>query len=104
MALRPIDNALPIEPERPKKQVKASNPIQKQSQIGVNDENKPPLPPSADATIDYISSENLKPVPDPESKIQVPLSLYMARVFLHSNRGKQKGIRLIFFQRICFNF
>ncbi|OAY56004.1 uncharacterized protein LOC110612089 [Manihot esculenta] len=70
MALRPIDNALPITPERPKKQAKVSAPIQKQAEFGVNDENKVPLPPSADAVIDYISSENLKAIPDPESKIQ----------------------------------
>lgn len=73
MALRPIDNALPITPERPKKQAKVSAPIQKQAEFGVNDENKVPLPPSADAVIDYISSENLKAIPDPESKIQVSL-------------------------------
>lgn len=70
MALRPIDNALPITPERPKKQVKISAPIQKHHEIGVNDENQAPL---TDAAIDYISSENLKPIPDPEFKIQVSL-------------------------------
>ncbi|GMJ14087.1 hypothetical protein like AT4G15830 [Hibiscus trionum] len=74
MALRPIGNALPTTPERPKKQAKVSIPIQtqkKQSDFGVvNDENKAPLPPSAEASIDYISSEDLKPFQDPESKIQ----------------------------------
>ncbi|GMI72150.1 hypothetical protein like AT4G15830 [Hibiscus trionum] len=74
MALRPIDNALPAISERPKKQAKASIPIQSQkkpSDFGVvNDENKAPLPPPAEASIDYISSENLKPFQDPESKIQ----------------------------------
>uniref|UniRef100_A0A6M2EUD1 TOG domain-containing protein n=1 Tax=Populus davidiana TaxID=266767 RepID=A0A6M2EUD1_9ROSI len=71
MALRPIDNSLPIAPERPKKHVKVvSVPIQKQSEVGVNDENKAPLPPSTDSTIDYISSDDLKPISDPESKIQ----------------------------------
>ncbi|KAJ6722086.1 ARM REPEAT SUPERFAMILY PROTEIN [Salix viminalis] len=69
MALRPIDNALPITPERLKKHVKVvSAPIQKQSEFGVNDENKAPLPPSS--TIDYVSSEDLKPVSDPVSMIQ----------------------------------
>ncbi|KAK8684529.1 hypothetical protein V6N13_040552 [Hibiscus sabdariffa] len=57
MALRPIDNALPTTPERPKKQAKVSIPIQTQkkpSDFGVlNDENKAPLPPSAEASIDY---------------------------------------------------
>ncbi|EOY06520.1 hypothetical protein QUC31_016227 [Theobroma cacao] len=71
MALRPIDNALPITPERPKKQAKVSVPVQKKpSEFGVNDENKAPLPPSADASVDYIPSENLKPFQDPESIIQ----------------------------------
>ncbi|CAK9318518.1 unnamed protein product [Citrullus colocynthis] len=62
MALRPIDNALPVTPERPKKQAKVAVPIQKR-----NDENQAPLPPSADASIDYVSSENLKPLTDPDS-------------------------------------
>ncbi|XP_065859473.1 uncharacterized protein [Euphorbia lathyris] len=71
MALRPIDNALPLTPERPKKQVKVSTPIQKQAEFGVNDENMVPLLPDTDAAvIDYISSENLEPIPDPEIKIQ----------------------------------
>lgn len=70
MALRPIDNALPITPERPKKPAKVPIPSQKKpSDIGVNDENKAPV--SADASIDYIPSENLKPFQDPETKIQV---------------------------------
>lgn len=64
MALRPIDNALPVTPERPKKQAKVVVPIQKG-----NDENQAPLPPSADATIDYVSSENLKPLTDPDSNV-----------------------------------
>ncbi|XVF62585.1 hypothetical protein PTKIN_Ptkin09bG0020200 [Pterospermum kingtungense] len=69
MALRPIDNALPITAERPKKPAKVPVPnLQKPSDIGVNDENKAPLP--ADASVDYIPSENLKPFQDPESKIQ----------------------------------
>ncbi|KAE8076763.1 hypothetical protein FH972_015390 [Carpinus fangiana] len=70
MALRPIDNALPITPERPKKQAKVVVPIQKQSDSAVTDENQAPLPPPADATVDYVLSENLKAIPDPESKIQ----------------------------------
>jgi hypothetical protein len=71
MALRPIDNALPTTPERPKKQAKVVVSIQKQSDSAVTDENQAPLPPSADATVDYVLSENLKAIPDPESKIQV---------------------------------
>ncbi|XP_057467551.1 uncharacterized protein LOC130756927 [Actinidia eriantha] len=71
MALRPLDNALPITPERPKKQTKVAVSVPKQSDVGVNDENRAPVPPTtADVTIDYISSENLKPLPDPEIKLQ----------------------------------
>lgn len=83
MALRPIDNALPTTtPERPKKQVKITVQIQKQPDFGVNDENKAPLPPSSDAAIDYIPSENLEAIPDPESKITVNrLSLFMVFSF-----------------------
>ncbi|KAL4272038.1 hypothetical protein GQ457_13G026780 [Hibiscus cannabinus] len=73
MALRPIDNALPITPDnlRPKKHAKVSIQTQKRaSEIGVNDENKAPLPQPVDASVDYIASENLKPFQDPESSIQ----------------------------------
>lgn len=74
MALRPLDNAMPIAAERPKKQAKIAISAHKEKQqpdIGVNDENRVPLPPpSADASIDYISSEDLKPFQDPNSKIQ----------------------------------
>ncbi|KAK4405565.1 hypothetical protein Sango_0563000 [Sesamum angolense] len=76
MALRPLDNALPVTPERPKKQAKIVIPAHKEKQqlpqIDVNDENKAPLPQpsSADASIDYISSEDLKAFQDPDVKIQ----------------------------------
>lgn len=72
MALRPLlDNPLPTVLERPKKQAKVAFTIQKQSDTGVNDENTVPvLPPPAEATIDYIPSENLKAFPDPETEIQ----------------------------------
>lgn len=82
MALRPIDNALPIiTPERPKKQVKFAAPVQKQPDLSVNDENKASFPPSADASIDYIPSENLKAIPDPESMIPVSfISIYIKLV------------------------
>ncbi|KEH37261.1 putative TOG domain-containing protein [Medicago truncatula] len=66
MALRPIDNALPtITQERPKKQPKIALSTQK-PQHSSNDENQIPLEP----TIDYISSDNLKPMSDPEAQIQ----------------------------------
>ncbi|KAG4946302.1 hypothetical protein AAZX31_15G141100 [Glycine max] len=71
MALRPIDNALPTTPERPKKQPKVALATQKQQdRAGVNGENIVPLPSSGDATVDYVSSDNLKPLSDPEVKIQ----------------------------------
>ncbi|KAK6930161.1 hypothetical protein RJ641_004255 [Dillenia turbinata] len=70
MALRSLDNALPITPERPKRQTKVAVSIPKLSEPSANDENRFPSAPIADATIDYISSENLKPISDPESNIQ----------------------------------
>lgn len=73
MALRSLDNALPITPERPKKQAKTIISAQKENQFDVNDENRPPQP---DATIDYIPSEKLEPFQDPASKIQVFVDFY----------------------------
>ncbi|XP_027339435.1 TOG array regulator of axonemal microtubules protein 1-like [Abrus precatorius] len=70
MALRPIDNALPTTPERPRKQPKIAVATQKPQDRALNDENKVPLPSSSDTAIDYISSDNLKPMSDPEVKIQ----------------------------------
>ncbi|KAL3829377.1 hypothetical protein ACJIZ3_018179 [Penstemon smallii] len=73
MALRPLDNALPISQERPKKQAKIVIPADKVAEInGVNDENKVPFAQqsTADATIDYIPSQNLKEIQDPDVKIQ----------------------------------
>lgn len=65
MALRSLDNALPLPIERPKKQAK----VVAQTDSVVNDENKPP----GDASVDYIPSENLEAIDDPNSKIQVCL-------------------------------
>ncbi|KAL9314839.1 hypothetical protein ACSQ67_020291 [Phaseolus vulgaris] len=73
MALRPIGNALPTTtPERPKKQPKIAVATQKQQDRDavINDENQVPLPSSGDATVDYVSSDNLKPLSDPEVRIQ----------------------------------
>ncbi|KAI3692384.1 hypothetical protein L6452_32198 [Arctium lappa] len=77
MALRPLDNTLPLSPERPKKNLKVSNPIAKPKQPvdpTANDENRAPLPsvvtPSVVDSIDYISSENLNPISDPNLKFQ----------------------------------
>ncbi|KAM3323815.1 TOG array regulator of axonemal microtubules protein 1 [Capsicum chacoense] len=70
MALRSLDNALPIAIERPKKQAKVVSQNQKQPDcVVVNDENKAPLP-STEAAIDYILSENLEAIHDPDSQIQ----------------------------------
>ncbi|CAI0467445.1 unnamed protein product [Linum tenue] len=75
MALRPIDNALPVPPpERPMKQLKVSTPAaQKQPESKANDENMAPLqqqPPAGEASIDYVPSEQLVAIDDPESEIQ----------------------------------
>ncbi|KAL1220531.1 hypothetical protein V5N11_003240 [Cardamine amara subsp. amara] len=64
MALRNIENALPISQERPKKLLKLS----KQPEIGQNDENNPVHVP--ESTVEYVSSEDLTPFPDPESSVQ----------------------------------
>lgn len=69
----PLDSALPIAQERPKKQAKGVISTHKQQlDLGVNDENKAPLPPVSnwDTSIDYIPCENLKAVVDPEIKIE----------------------------------
>lgn len=71
MALRPIDNALPTTPERPKKQPKIAVAVATQQQE--NQQVPVPLPSSGDATVDYISSGNLQPISDPEAKIQVSI-------------------------------
>ncbi|KAK9161558.1 hypothetical protein Syun_007899 [Stephania yunnanensis] len=67
MALRSLDNTLPTStPERPKKLPKTPA-IHPQ----LNDENRAPQPPNADPSVDYIPSEDLHPIPDPESKLQI---------------------------------
>ena len=74
MALRPPDDDLPIPSERPKKQAKIAVTAEKQQpDYGVNDENKPPQA-TADASVDYIPSENLKPIADPEAEVRVVLT------------------------------
>ncbi|RAL38534.1 hypothetical protein DM860_002512 [Cuscuta australis] len=75
MALKPLDNALQVIPERPKKLAKIAtltkNPNQKiQNQTdfsGLNDENKPPLP---EAAVDYLPSDKLEALANPDLKIQ----------------------------------
>ncbi|XP_058083530.1 uncharacterized protein LOC131231380 [Magnolia sinica] len=70
MALRSLDNALPTTPERPKKVAKVTpSPIRNPPDSGVNDENAAPTT-VVDPTPDYITSKDLKPLPDPEAKIQ----------------------------------
>ncbi|XP_054822495.1 uncharacterized protein LOC129320865 [Prosopis cineraria] len=70
MPLRPIDNALPTTTKGPRKQSKVVQPATKQSERPLNDENQTPIQPSGDAAIDYISSKDLKPIFDPEARIQ----------------------------------
>ncbi|PIA61455.1 hypothetical protein AQUCO_00300749v1 [Aquilegia coerulea] len=72
MALRSLDNALPLTPERPKKIAKISvlTTKTKPCDFSVNDENMAPVPVSGDVVIDYVSSEDLKPLDDPEIQIQ----------------------------------
>ncbi|RZC51962.1 hypothetical protein C5167_020381 [Papaver somniferum] len=72
MALRSLDNVLPTTPERLKKIARVSVlPASKKpnSDIIVNDENQAPVPLSSEPIIDYISSEDLNPISEPESKI-----------------------------------
>ncbi|KAL5983778.1 hypothetical protein ACLOJK_017870 [Asimina triloba] len=70
MALRPLDNALPTTPERPKKVAKVSvSSVRNLPDPGVNDENVAPMA-AMDPTPDYVASEDLKPLPDPEAKIK----------------------------------
>ncbi|KAF9604933.1 hypothetical protein IFM89_011300 [Coptis chinensis] len=66
MALRSLDNNLPTTPERPKKLAKVTTILP----ISTNDENKLPVPVSADHAIDYVLSEDLEAITDPEIKIQ----------------------------------
>ncbi|GMH20047.1 hypothetical protein Nepgr_021888 [Nepenthes gracilis] len=73
MALRPIDDAIPVtvDRDRVKKQAKAALDIQnKQPDFVKNNENGDRLPATAETTIDYIPSGDLKPLTDPEAKIE----------------------------------
>ena len=86
MALRSIDNALPAEIERPKKMARIGSPSPTAKSKAVvleevhrdsckNDENSTiPLPTNAtEQSVEYVSSLDLKPLADPEIKIQVNL-------------------------------
>ncbi|XP_068660996.1 uncharacterized protein [Aristolochia californica] len=67
MALRSLDNALPLSPERPKKIAKvAANLIRSPPESVVNDENTAPMDP----TPEYAASHDLKALPEPEAKLQ----------------------------------
>lgn len=69
MALRSLDNALPLVQERPKKQAKVSVAAKLNA---VNDENVAPLPPvTVPEAVDYVASDDLEPLDDPDLKIQV---------------------------------
>ncbi|KAL8158027.1 hypothetical protein AgCh_002657 [Apium graveolens] len=68
MALRSLDNALPLAQERPKKQAKVS--VAAKLNV-VNDENVAPLPPvTIPDAVDYVASDDLEPLTDPDLKIQ----------------------------------
>ncbi|GJR94151.1 TOG array regulator of axonemal microtubules protein 1 [Tanacetum coccineum] len=76
MALRSLDNTLPISPERPKKSIKVANLMAKKAKQAVvppaNNENVAPVDgvaPVVDA-VDYVLSENLEAFSDPDVKIQ----------------------------------
>ncbi|WOL10332.1 protein FAM179A-like [Canna indica] len=79
MPLRPLDNALPASMERPRKVAKVAAPPPSSKKASVvqiapdppmNDENAPP-PAAAEQSIDYIASEDLKALTDPETKMAV---------------------------------
>ncbi|XP_039129749.1 uncharacterized protein LOC120265838 [Dioscorea cayenensis subsp. rotundata] len=72
MALRSLDNALPASLERPRKAPKIS-PAKPPLYPSINNENSsltPPPPKPADQSIEYISSENLAALSDPQNKIK----------------------------------
>ncbi|EPS60842.1 hypothetical protein M569_13958, partial [Genlisea aurea] len=72
MALRPIDNALPITPERPKKYAKMMIPAQKEKQEipAAKGENNLPKALPEDASIDYVQSADLEPLQDLETTLE----------------------------------
>ncbi|KAG0483470.1 hypothetical protein HPP92_011554 [Vanilla planifolia] len=73
MALRSLNNALPDAIQRPKKVAKVSAiPLDKASSPGsVENMNPTLLPNAADQSSEYIVSEDLKPLGDPEARIKV---------------------------------
>ncbi|PWA98894.1 ARM repeat superfamily protein [Artemisia annua] len=77
MALRSLDNTLPLSPERPKKTIKVTNLIAKKAkQVAgpdVNNENVAPVDTAAPVVdaVDYVLSENLEAFSDPDVKIQM---------------------------------
>ena len=77
MALRSLDNALPANLERPKKVVKVTKSLHAEVPLdpSLNNENTPPPPlpqtKASDPSAEYIASEDLKALSDPEAKIKV---------------------------------
>jgi hypothetical protein len=73
MALRPIDNALPADIERPKKIPKirspSPSPVAKSKPAAAPEEALPTEP--TEQSVEYVSSLDLKPLADPQTKIQV---------------------------------
>ncbi|RRT49009.1 hypothetical protein B296_00042508 [Ensete ventricosum] len=74
MALRSLDNALCTTVEqRPKKvaKVAATPPAAKSSDVHTNNENTPPPAPPVDQSVEYVASEDLKPLADPDTRMEV---------------------------------
>ncbi|KAG9443781.1 hypothetical protein H6P81_015121 [Aristolochia fimbriata] len=71
MALRSLDNALPLSPERPKKiaKVAVSLPCTPPKTV-VNDENTGPMDPAPE----YVASHDLKALNEPEAKVEALLN------------------------------
>ncbi|XP_010921833.2 uncharacterized protein [Elaeis guineensis] len=102
MALRSLDNALPATIERPKKvpkivapAVKISSPADVPRGCSVmNDENAAPPPKAVEQSSEYIASEDLKALPDPETKIASLLEELESRDWLKVCEGLNDVRRL----------
>ncbi|URE29331.1 CLASP N terminal [Musa troglodytarum] len=83
MALRSLDNALPTSMERPRKVAKVATPpppaaakkpapaaLPPDSRVS---EEKAPPPPAVEQSVEYVASEELKPLSDPHTKLAVLL-------------------------------
>ncbi|CAD5195469.1 unnamed protein product [Musa acuminata subsp. malaccensis] len=82
MALRSLDNALPTSMKRPKKVAKVAAPppaakspapAQLPRDVRANNENNLPPAPPMDQSVEYVASEDLKPLSDPDARMAVLL-------------------------------